>query len=517
VTRRRRREAVRPVSPAPSGPETDRPIVAAVGIALFAYYLLVLGGHQYSIDGIVMFQSAKRLLFDHSLVLDPPVTWGRSAHTVSRFPPGLTLAYLPVLALWSPLFYWMPSLRAIPFDPGVSYNPALYRNLPYLLCSGLNPLLTALTACVLFRLCRGIGLSREWSVLAALAYGVASPASPYARFDFAQPLAGLALTAAVLWLLRAGPSFAIRPLLWAGGSLGVLMLARTELVVVALGSAAWLVVRGRGLGVRVLAARVAALLGPVVVGGLAYLWINAMKFGSITSTGYRSSLFTLSPARILREIAGLLGSPETGLLFFFPLAVVSVFGLWRLRTEPGGMAALIAGLIGLSLIPYASIEPLGTTWTWGPRYLVPLVPLMVLAAAFWVSRPEGGTPRRAVFLTLGALGAVASLTGILMDVVPFTGWVEQTLRPPGTPGLRIAASPLVAGWRFVGLTQPDLFWLGLARAGNGSSVAAASIVAVLLGTTGWAGSRLWRVLHDQSAAAGGAKLRQPRGGRGRGV
>ena len=32
-----------------------------IGLAALAYYLLILGGHQYSIDGIAMFQAAKTL------------------------------------------------------------------------------------------------------------------------------------------------------------------------------------------------------------------------------------------------------------------------------------------------------------------------------------------------------------------------------------------------------------------------------------------------------------------------
>ena len=104
-----------------------------LGIALFAYYLLILGGHQYSIDGIVMFQSAKRLLFHHSLVLDPPVRWAGDIH-LSKWSVGMTLAYVPVLALWSPLFHWLPALQEIPWNPAVAYYPHLYQNLPYLLC-----------------------------------------------------------------------------------------------------------------------------------------------------------------------------------------------------------------------------------------------------------------------------------------------------------------------------------------------------------------------------------------------
>src|SRR5713226_9570255 len=110
-----------------------------IGLAARAYYLLILGGHQYSIDGIAMFQASKALLFQHSWRFDPPLYWDRDI-AATGWPPGMTLAYLPLLVLWYPVFSWLPGLRAIPYDPALPHNPALYANLPYLLCSVLNPL-----------------------------------------------------------------------------------------------------------------------------------------------------------------------------------------------------------------------------------------------------------------------------------------------------------------------------------------------------------------------------------------
>jgi hypothetical protein len=134
----------------------------------------------------VIFQTAKRLFFHHSLVLDPPVLWGTRVIPASGWSRSLTLAYLPLLMLASPLFYWVPSLQEIPYDPSLRYNPALYSNLPYLLCSWLNSLITAVTGCLVFRLALLLGLTARVATAAALAYGVASPAAAYARFDFAQ-------------------------------------------------------------------------------------------------------------------------------------------------------------------------------------------------------------------------------------------------------------------------------------------------------------------------------------------
>jgi len=108
-----------------AGVGSDGQLARLLWLVLFSYYLLILGGHHYSIDGIVMFESARQLFFHHTLVLDPPVVWGTSVYRVSPYGIGLVLAYLPLLALQSPLLSWLPALQAIPYNPAVAYNPDL--------------------------------------------------------------------------------------------------------------------------------------------------------------------------------------------------------------------------------------------------------------------------------------------------------------------------------------------------------------------------------------------------------
>ena len=341
----------------------DRQLTRLIGVTLFAYYLLILGGHHYSIDGIVMFQTAKRLFFHHSLVLDPPVLWGPSVIRASRWSLGLTLAYLPPLALASPLFYWVPSLQEIPYNPSLPYNPALYSNLPYLLCSWLNPLITAVTGCLVFRLARLLALTPPWAVAAALAYGVASPAAAYARFDFAQPLAGLVLTAAVWRLLAASPAFLLRPLFLTGAVLGFAFLTRPEFAVLIAWILAWMLFRCRGMSRRALLERVAVVAGPVGIAVGIYFAINWFMFGGAFDTGHQplGRLFPGSPLGTLQGVIGLLASPDHGLLFFCPLAWLALSGMVRLIKERNPAGALFAGLSGAALVLYGSF---GRGW-WG--------------------------------------------------------------------------------------------------------------------------------------------------------
>lgn len=486
---------------------TDRRLSRLIGIALFAYYLLILGGHHYSIDGIVMFQMAKRLFFHFSLVLDPPVIWGTAVIPSGGWSLGMTLAYLPLLALWSPLFYAIPSLRETPFNPSLPYNPALYSNLPYLLCSWLNPLITAVTGCLVFRLARLLGLTPPWAVAAALAYGIASPAAAYARFDFAQPLAGLVLTATVWRLLTTGPTFPLRPLLVTAAMLGFAFLTRPEFGILIAWIVTWVIFCSRTQGMGAALARGAVLIGPVSIAIGVYLAVNRLKFGAASTTGYPplTGLFPGRPAAMLLGILGLLASPEVGLLFFCPLAWLALPGLARLMRERNPAGGLVAGLGGTALVLYGSYAEWWGGWSWGPRFLIPVVPLLILASAFWAFRScvSGHRGARNLFLTLAALGVLATSTAIVVDPVRYSAWVQQTdVSGAGGAGhFRLAASPLVTGWSFLQIGPLDPPVVRLWQAGRstlflGWLLASLGVAACLA----WAGYRVRTLLRGARPA-----------------
>ncbi len=491
----------------------DGRLALLVGLALFAYYLLILGGHHYSIDGIVMFEAAKQLFFRHSLVLDPPVKWGSDVFPVNSFSLGFMLAYLPVLALWSPLFYWMPSLQATPYNPAVAHNRELYGNLPYLLCSWLNPLITAITGCLVFGLGRRLGLTPGWAVTAALVYGAASPAAAYARYDFAQPLAGLALTAAVWSLIGAADGRRLRSLAGAGGALGLALLTRPEFAVMIAWIVAWLIISSRASGCRAAALRVSAVAVPVTAAALIYLWLNRLRFGGWSRTGYEplSTLFPVSPSGALEGALGLLLSPGRGLLVFFPLAWLALPGLRRLIKERHPAGALCAGLTVAALGLYASYHIWWGGWSWGPRFLVPLLPLLTLASTFWTFRGQqrGGSGRKILFVGLASLGFAIAWNGILFDFVLYHRWVQNVMGLPDTNAahFRLAASPLVSGWRFLPTTSVDLFVVRLGHlAGRPGMIAGLLIASALLGCLVWSGRRIRDVLRDKGVEGSG-KLR----------
>jgi hypothetical protein len=134
-------------------------------------------------------------------------------------------------------------------------------------------------------------------------------------------------------------------------------------------------------------------------------------------------------------------------------------------------------------------------WSWGPRFLVPLLPLLALASAFWASRSseEGYPGARSIFLTLGVLGVLLTWNGILFDFVPYYSWIEKTMgiRIGAAAQFRLEASPLVSGWRFLTTTTVDLPAVRLWREGRtGAFLVAAAIDLTLLYSLVWSARRL---------------------------
>ena len=77
----------------------------------------------------------------------------------------------------------------------------------------------------------------------------------------------------------------------------------------------------------------------------------------------------------LAGIGGLLFSPGRSLFLYAPLTLVGLFGGKALWKRDRTLAAMLASISGALLILYGSLFYWDGLRGYGPRYLVPLVPL----------------------------------------------------------------------------------------------------------------------------------------------
>lgn len=461
-------------------------IIFGIFFICLAYYILIWSGNHYSIDGVVMFQYAKGIIFQRSLFMSPPVVWGDFEFIVSKWAIGMSLAYAPVLYLLSITFFQGdPSFQEIPYLPDTPFNVELLINQPYQYSSWLNPVLTALTAAMIFLLARKLQLTIKQSIIAALLFGLASPATVYAKYDFAHSLASFLLILSLYFLLAAqekGVLFILLSSLF----LGLGILTRTEFllfpspvfILAAYFSQAYLPAK---IGI---AARLPALsrqlpkLFSMGVGIVAViflnLYLNHVRFGSFLSFGYSpNSEFDFSLQHFLTAFTGNLISPGRGVLVFYPIALFSGFGFSALFRQNKFAALLLVtiplGFLGL----YSFWADWGGGLSWGPRFLIPTLPYLTifgvkgLLTINWLREWQ----KWGLLLFIMLISVAISLQGILFNVLDFFGKLQLpgSVIVEGSYHFNWQYSPLFAEWSL--LMQPgkwDIFWLRSINEGGGN-------------------------------------------------
>ncbi|HUS16101.1 MAG TPA: hypothetical protein VM536_13975, partial [Chloroflexia bacterium] len=354
----------------------------------------------------------------------------------------------------------------------------------------LNQAVIPATALVLF-----LGARRRYGASISLAltatFLLATPAIPYSRLTFAEPLSGLLLLSAFLlvWLTggeRRGalPLTALRaPYLLAGLCLGLAVLVKPANaiyvpvpVLYCIWRAAWSVrwdialspMVWRRAATRRMLGGLALLgigLGPGLLLTAAY---NMLRYANPFVFGYEREGFT-TPLAV--GLYGLLASPGKGIMFFAPpvlLAPVALAAWWRSR-DPLLHAEVVAIAAQAAIV--LVFHALWSSWegniAWGPRLILPLVPLLLWPLGALAARPGW----RRAWWGLAVIGFLVAVPGALVDQYYYfdvnhvygAGTVAEA-EMLFTP----AWSQIVAHWRFLlsgtreAVLRPALAGMGLA-------------------------------------------------------
>ncbi len=326
----------------------------------------------------------------------------RDGHYYSDKPPGSAFVgaavYLPIRRLADAL--------------GWSPDRATLRSLLTFLAIGLP---SAGAGALLFVLCRGIGADRRAAFAATTAIFLGTMTFPYSTMYYGHALAGALVLAAFAVVFR-GRAAGARLDTWRTGALfGVLlgMAAITEPLTVALAPAlgAYLV-HALGRQTRPVAWRrtVSAAIGAAAVPCVLMLAYDAACFGSPTANGYAFHSNPYFRAAMARGVMGigwpsprvlfyLTLHPATGILWHSPVLLLGIAGLVVAgRTGRRAEALVIGYAVAVLLLLVSGYYMWWGGHAFGPRHLIPILPLLGLPLAF--------VPRRMLPLTV-ALAALS--------------------------------------------------------------------------------------------------------------
>jgi hypothetical protein len=467
-----------------------RRVAAWLFCSLLVFYVSLTRGHFFSIDEVAVYQQTRSLWERGDLSTAPMrnTEVGTEGRYFPVFGAGQSVLALPLYTLGKGVHRVLETEGAnswlSTFSGRVIGSPAVLWSgeIEIFFVNLFNCVAIAALAAVFLLFSVQLGAPPEWALVSSLLLGLATHVAGFST-SFYQHGAEALFLLSTFYLLFTDARTPSRRLRWlAGLTAGLMVLVRVStlaLVPILASYLAWNSwrqlndrpdIRSKLLGVL---RRCGPFLGPLGLAVALTALINYVKFAAFNIQGAYGRLNPIE-GNVLVSLYAYLFSPGQSVFVFSPLLVMAPWYFpafaARYRAEFRVIMALTVAYVGL----YSVSGQWHGQWTFGPRYLMPLVPLLLLPLGVWLPGIRRG-PAIAV-LVLALLGGVVEILNIAVNtstVFYHEGWFPY---PNGVPNFDFlfvpASSQLVAHWKAVRAWDDriDMWLVNVARQGNASHV-----------------------------------------------
>lgn len=407
-------------------PDHARITSVRVGIFALVVYVLFGGGRVVGSDEVTMLELSRAMLRGGIAVPEGATLAGNDGRFYTKNAAAQAVLSLPLVA----------AAEGVAAVAGLS--PARQRLAVRFAASFFNAIVVALLLAVFYYATRSFGASPPAALAGSLLLGFTTPLWPYAKSYMAEPLQALGLLLTAVGSARAAGGRARGERLAAAGAL-IAVSAKLTMLPLVLACLTPLV----GASPR----RWLAPLGGVLLALLGHLVYNLARFGTPLETGYgaqaSASAFTTP---LLVGLYGLVLSSGKGILWFAPALWLAWIGWGEMANGPlsgaavkgfrarvrrlfrrvtGGPAEpepavhvvrpwrlfpaiMLSSVVGL--VMYARFQHWAGDGSFGPRYLIPLLPLLFIPVAFALQRMP--FRRRVAAWVLAVLGLLVQIGGV---------------------------------------------------------------------------------------------------------
>lgn len=353
-------------------------------------YAGVTRGHFISTDEVLAYEATSSLWQEGVPAVrttENSGVAGRDRYIYSVVSSGQSVAVLPLYALGRVVGSALgPRASRLLAGPSITRNQLVWGGEVELFFVDLwNALVTAALCAVFFAFLLRLGVGPPWSLLTTLLLGTTSYVVGYSSTFFTQSVEafGLLGTFFLLFLDRENPDARLR--VAAGLLVAFTLQCRYPALILVPGL---LVYQGftaykrSGGGIPALAREMA----PLVLGVLLGLGLHAAdqlwKFGTIYSKGGYEKARWHAP--VLTGLRGLLLSPGASIFVYTPLLLLTPFAFPSFFRRHRAEAAFVLGQTALYLVIFSTFPNWHGLWCFGPRYMVPVIPLLMLPLGAWL-------------------------------------------------------------------------------------------------------------------------------------
>jgi hypothetical protein len=379
-------------------------------------------GDLSTIDARIMLDAARHVAAGEGFIVDPAIGIpGAGGYSYAYYGPANSLVMLPIVIAARTV----TSLASMPL-------PVTF--LEEFLSAMAGAWIKAIGVVVVYAMLQAFEDEPRRNVLAAMGGLVMGFDFQYGRSYFAEVPAAACLLLAGYGLVMNRTAPGRHHMLLMGSALALATAFRWEMAVFVpvFAVVAW---RQR----RPDLATTVAFVVPLCLVAVALAFYNTTRFSAFWKTGYERLPPSASP---MEGWVGLMLAPGAGLLWFAPWCLS--LAAWPRLKESDDRLRELRTLVLLLLVVACLLYGSWSSWTgglaWGPRFLVPLVPLLsILAILVW--------RRSMVARSIGLpLAAASVMLNVLLVIAPHerlhayatvNGWTttERVWSPRGTPWL----------------------------------------------------------------------------------
>jgi len=359
--------------------KSNKKLCMLVFLFFFLVYLISGGGHLDAHDGVANFLVTENMVIEKSIKINPNSPSQSKLlfdiHSFVRFHGDMNSAKILEETGIIPQAYvnyalFLPAI-GIPFYIIADiFNQNPIHIVPYFT----NALIISLTNVVVFAFTLSIYKSKKIAFVLSIFLGLTSFIWAYTSSMFPQPLLGLLAISAFYFIFLSKKNNIKNVEIIGGILLGSILLSHPSGILLIPGILIYGIFSFKTNKIKIIKFIIAFLVVIIFT-----LYLNEIRFDSFLDFGYRDEQ-SLKFHTDFKGILGMMLSPGKGILYYFPLSILVPISVWKMFKQNKAITFVIIYSFIVMWLWFGTVQDpyWGANGQWGPRYLVPILPFLIL-------------------------------------------------------------------------------------------------------------------------------------------